>query len=154
MTWETIRNNYPDMPSLEITASDLNPENLKRAQKGVYEASSFKETSLDIQDRFFEKIPGRNAWAVKSYLKTGVTWNTFHLLHDQPIKDAYDIIFLRNNILLYTVNDLKLAGLKNIVSALTDTGILIIGAKDTLPEGFSGLKRSEVPYVLKKYHGA
>jgi chemotaxis methyl-accepting protein methylase len=151
--WEQLGKIRSGLPVLHITASDLNPENLKRAKKGVYHASSFKETLPDIQDRFFEKGLRRKTWAVKPYLKNGIRWDGFHLLNDRPPENAYDIIFLRNNILLYAANDLKLAGFKNVVSALAETGVLIIGRKDTLPKGISEFKPLELPYVfLKKGH--
>ncbi len=148
--WDQLGKIHPGLPLLHITASDLNPENLKRAQKGVYQASSFKETPPDIRNRFFEKGLRRKTWAVKPYLKRGIKWEDFHLINDRPPENAYDIIFLRNNILLYAANDLKMAGFKNVVSALTDAGVLITGSKDTLPKGVSGFKQLELPYVFLK----
>jgi chemotaxis methyl-accepting protein methylase len=148
--WEQLVKIHSCLPVLHITASDLNPENLKRAQKGVYHASSFKETPRDIRDRFFEKGLRRNTWAIKPYLKNGIKWDGFHLINDLPPENTYDIIFLRNNILLYAANDLKMAGFKNVVSALKDAGILIIGGKDTLPKGGSGFEQLERPYVFLK----
>jgi len=39
-------------------------------------------------------------------------------------------------------------GFKNVVSALADAGVLIIGGKDTLPKGISGFKQLELPYCI------
>ncbi|MBC2714216.1 MAG: hypothetical protein HF978_02805 [Desulfobacteraceae bacterium] len=150
IAWKMITEKYHHLPLLNMTASDLNPENLDRAQKGVYQPSSLKEMDTAMGDRFFVKGPTRKSLAVKSYLKKGITWETFNLLYDQPPPKAYDIIFLRNNILTYAAKDLRRAGFKNVVSALADPGILIIGVKERLPEGVTGFGSVELPYVFKK----
>ncbi len=148
--WEMLRETYPDFSDLNVTACDLNLENLERAQKGIYQPSSLKTVDLALIDRFFEKGPTRKSLAVKSYLKKGITWETFNLLHDPPPSKAYDIIFLRNNILTYAAEDLKLAGFNSVISALADPGILIIGAKEHLPEGVTGFESIGLPYVFQK----
>jgi chemotaxis methyl-accepting protein methylase len=45
---------------------------------------------------------------------------------------------------------LKLTGLNNVVSALTDQGILIIGAKERLPDGVTEFESFELPYLLHR----
>jgi len=69
--WDQLGKIHPVLPLLHITASDLNPETLERAQKGVYQTSSFKETPPGIRDRFFEKGLRRKTWAIKPCLKCG-----------------------------------------------------------------------------------
>lgn len=150
MIWEQLKDKNPDLPNLQTTASDLNPENLNRAQKGIYPASSFKEMPEDIRERFFEKGPTRKTWTIKSHLKSGIAWNTLNLLKGLPQDQVFDIIFLRNNILLYSSAELKRSGFKNVINTLTENGVLIIGTKDALPKGISGFKSVELPYVFYK----
>ncbi len=148
--WEMLRKKHSDLPDLKVTACDLNPENLIRAQKGIYYPSSLKEAESDILKQFFEKGPTRKLLAVIPDLKKNITWETFDLLTDQPHSGDYDIIFFRNNILTYAAGDLERAGFNNVVSALADPGILIIGAKERLPDGVTGLESFELPYVFQK----
>ena len=148
--WEMLKKKHTSLPALKATACDLNPENLIRAQNGIYSPSSLKEAKPEILSRFFEKGPTRKSLAVKSFLKNNITWEKFDLLKDQIPSDAYDIVFLRNNILTYSDGDLKRKGFNHAVSALADAGILIIGAKEQKPESINNFESFELPYMFQK----
>ena len=148
--WEILSKKYPHLPFLNLVATDLNPENLDRSRAGVYKPSSLKEVGQDFKDRFFHKGPSKKSVAVIPKLKNGIIWKVHDLLKGQPPKNEFDIIFLRNNILTYSLGDLKQAGFLNAVSALSETGILVIGSKERLPEGVTGFDSVELPYVFFK----
>ena len=148
--WEMLSKEHPHLPFLNLVATDLNPENLERSRAGVYKPSSLKEVGQDLKDRFFHKGPGKKSVAVIPKLKNGIIWKVHDLLKDQPPKNEFDIIFLRNNILTYSLGDLKQAGFLNAVSALSESGILVIGSKERLPEGVTGFDSEKLPYVFLK----
>ena len=50
----------------------------------------------------------------------------------------------------YTAGDLKLAGFENVISAMSDSGFLIIRAKERLPDRVPLLERFELPYVFRR----
>ena len=148
--WHLLEQKHPDFPALQLVGSDLNHENLARAKKGVYPASSFKETRQDIRDRFFEKGPSRKSWTVKSFLKHGISWHQLNVIHDLPPEKNCDILFLRNNILLYASEGLKHSGFENAAAALNDGGFLVVGTKDSLPRGGVGFRKTLLPYLFRK----
>jgi chemotaxis methyl-accepting protein methylase len=148
--WHMLGEKYPGLPELKVAASDLNPENLARAKKGLYPASSFKETAQDIRDRFFEKGPTRKLWAIQSFLKNGIEWHRLNLIHDPPPLKNCDIIFVRNNILLYASECLKQSGFEKIAAALKDDGFLVVGTKDALPKETAGFEKIKLPYLFQK----
>ena len=132
IVWDLLKKKYRDLPRLELLATDMNSEHLNRARSGIYSGSSLKELSPESQSLYFEKIAGKNLYAVKALLGQGVVWRIHHLLSDPP--DAnFDIIFLRNNILTYYRERPKKKAFNNVLESLAPCGILVLGSHETVP---------------------
>jgi len=132
IVWEILNKHNENPPALEITASDINPVYLDRAQAGIYSSSSLKEVREDLRTTYFEPGPDRNRYAVKSSVKAGIIWK-LHQLHGNPPGAGYHIIFLRNNLLTYYQDHLKKPALKRVLGHLRPFGFLIIGSRENLP---------------------
>lgn len=145
-----LEKKYRDLPNLEFLATDLNPEHLNRARSGIYSGSSLKEVSTDLQSLYFEKIAGKNLYAVKAVLGQGVVWQIHHLLSDPPDSN-FNIIFLRNNVLTYYKEQLKKEAFKKVLESLAPSGLLIIGSHEALPHKTTDLDAaSQHPFVYRK----
>ena len=144
--WHCLAGAGRMMPDLEILATDMNPECLSRAKRGLYSVSSLKEVSDDIRQRFFIKT--KKQFQVVKDLRTMVRWEQRNLF-DTPSEVGFDIIFLRNNLLTYYQEPDKSEGFNRVVSSLKKGGVLVIGSHEPLPEAGSGFIRNKAhPLVL------
>jgi chemotaxis methyl-accepting protein methylase len=137
--WEEWRKTQGRVPELELWATDLNPEYLFYAQKGVYSSTSLKELPEEWRKNYFSPVEG-NRWRVADSLKDGIRWRGHHLIcHVPPAKD-FQIIFLRNNLLTYYQDETKKSALVKIIEALSSQGFLLIGSHERMPKSFSGVE--------------
>ncbi len=130
--WERLRSRIDRLPDAQMLATDRIPEHLARAQTGVYTAGSVKKVPEELLQVFFHKLPGRKGYRVRQILKTGIVWQVHHLLTAPPGSN-FILIFLRNNLLTYYQDELKITAFKNILSCLAPGGFLVIGAHEILP---------------------
>ncbi len=123
----------------------------RRVRKGVKKrlAHHMQETGCRtiegyikaIRSTCFETLDGER-FALKSRLREGIRWLVHHLLSDPPGK-AFDLIFLRNNLLTYYTDEVKIPAARKVVEALAPGGFLVIGSHEKLPIAFPGLKHWE-----------
>ena len=132
IAWERLRAGHGQMPSLHILATDLNPLYIERAKAGIYPRSSLREVPEEIRPIYFERQRAKGPFAVKAFLKDGITWKEHHLLSDPPEKD-FHLILLRNNLLTYYKDEVIDRALKGVAACLTPGGYLIIGAHEKIP---------------------
>ncbi len=132
IVWDRMQARSAHPPELEITATDLNPDYIEKAQAGIYPASSLKEVSAEIISCYFEKIKGKSLYALKPSLKGQVVWKVHNILSDPP-KTNFHIILLRNNLLTYYTDGLIKPILSKILDCLVPAGVLIIGSHEKLP---------------------
>lgn len=150
IVWGRLTNKYPHWPAIEILATDIHPDYIDRASAGVYTKSSMKEVPGDVQKQCFEIQKSGNRFVIKAEYKKGIVWKVQNLFSDPPGPD-FDMIFLRNNLLTYYQEPLKIKGLKRILKALVPGGWLIVGSHEKLPSAVSGLQRhSSTPWAYRK----
>jgi chemotaxis methyl-accepting protein methylase len=139
--WEECRKRFSGSgsapgPDPMLVASDIHPEHLDKAKKGVYGRGSLKEVSDATREACFE--PLQDGYAVRSDLKRGICWKRHHILADPPPGRAFDLVFLRNNLLTYYQEPLQARGLSQVGEALRSGGFLVIGNSERLPRGEYG----------------
>lgn len=148
--WEDLRPTYPHLPNMEIMATDLNPQYLERAKAGAYPSSSLKELPEKLICLYFHKQTEKNFYLVKALLKNGIVWKNHNLLNDPP-GDKFDLIFLRNNLLTYYNDVIKISVLRKVTDCLSDNGFLIIGSHEKLPAKIRDLlSATQLSYVFRK----
>jgi chemotaxis protein methyltransferase CheR len=146
--WENLRAAGRNMPAFEVLATDLQPDNLAMAQRGVFGKSSLREVGSADRSRWFDPQPGGERFAVHPALQTGVVWMV-HDLRDPPPGQGFHMLFLRNNVLTYYREDARLNILARLIPALAPAGLLVIGAHERLPSAISGLAPlPECRYIL------
>jgi chemotaxis protein methyltransferase CheR len=73
------------------------------------------------------------------------------MLTDLPPQRGFQIIFLRNNLLTYYKDEIKIPALKRIIKSLAPEGFLILGAHEKLPAGFQRLAPfPHHPHIFQK----
>ena len=147
--WNCVTKLAAKVPKLDIIATDINPTYLERARAGVYSASSLKEVTETIKCKYFQHKPDKNLYQVTPDLKKDIVWKNHHLLSDPP-ESNFDIILLRNNVLTYYQDQLKISAFNNVLTGLSSGGLLIIGSHESLPSGSANLSVARLPYVFRR----
>lgn len=119
-------------PALAVIATDLNPQYLERAKRGIYSRGSLREVDEERRVKWFDHVK-KEHYAVKPLLKQSVEWRQHDLLSADPPGTHFDLVFLRNNLLTYYPEEMIRAPLDRIISALSPWGFLLIGAKEKMP---------------------
>jgi chemotaxis methyl-accepting protein methylase len=146
--WEQFQNSHAQKPKLHILATDLNPAYLSRAQTAIYPTSSLREVPENIQKQNFKKF-SRGRYGLKSYLKKGIEWQVHDLFSELPAT-RFQLIFLRNNLLTYYDDCIKIPTLKLVTQSLFPGGFLIIGNHEKPPIENKDLKQfDESPFIFQ-----
>ncbi|MRR38270.1 hypothetical protein EG829_27200 [bacterium] len=135
--WALLAEKTGAVPSLEIWATDVNPDYLARAIEGIYPARALARVPAEARARFFRPA-GRASFRVADELREGIRWQVHDLTVDAPPAKDLHIIFLRNNLLTYYRDEIVKAVLPAIVDCLVPDGILVIGRKERLPDFLKG----------------
>ena len=136
--WHTIERHVGTLPKLEIWATDVNPDYLRKAQAGTYPQSSLREVPEALRNLHFKTGTKSQPYAIAEFVKNGIIWQLHNLLSDPP-DTGFQLIFLRNSLLTYYVEEVKVHAFQKVLNALAREGLLIIGAHERIPTGAGGL---------------
>lgn len=124
---------------ITITAVDLSPAMIERAQKGIYGEYAFKTTPEAIKNRYFTKDPA--GYKVKPTVAKLVNFKQMNLNDAMALKRVprSHVVFCRN-VIIYFDGDMK----KRVVNAFYDNllpgGYLMLGHSETLHKVSSTFK--------------
>jgi len=148
--WHATGGHGGPLADLLLVASDVNPDYLRKAQAGIYPSSSLKEVPEKWRDLYFNKTKRNQGYQVAEHLKEGITWQEGNLLSDPP-GTGFQVIFLRNSLLTYYGEEVKVPAFQKISNALAREGLLIIGAHERIPPGARGLLAPcSHPHIFQK----
>ena len=149
IVWDRLKKKYRRLPEIEITATDIHPDYIDKARAGVYAKSSMKEVPREVREHYFDIGKSGNRFDIKTAFKRGIEWKVENIFSDPP-GSAFDMIFLRNNLLTYYRTHLKIKGLKRILKALVPGGWLIVGSHEKPPSAVSDLQRHpSIPWAYR-----
>jgi len=127
----TVHQAIPDWPQWQILllATDINPQALEKARRGVYSAWSFRGVSAQVLRTYFTPL-GNNKWEIKPWLRQMVTFAPLNLARDpfpadQTKTTDLDIIFCRN-VLMYLAPEVAESIIGKFAAALTEGGWLLV----------------------------
>jgi chemotaxis protein methyltransferase CheR len=128
LIWEQLA---PKESTLEIVATDTDPELLRRAEEGIYNESSLRELPGIWKNRYFEPREGR--YRIRDSLRMPIAWLEQDVLNETPV-GPFDLVMCR--CLVFTYYDLSLQGkiLSRIAQLLNPGGALILGQTEELPQ--------------------
>jgi len=143
----------PDLEEwdLRLLGTDINPDFLAKATRGVYRDWSFRNLSPQIKQRYFTEIAG-GSYAILPSLKHRVTFqyhnlasNTYPLLegHTQDV----DLIVCRNVLMYFDTAQMRRAA-SNLHRSLVNDGWLIVSSAESGNEVFSQFQQILFPDAL------
>lgn len=132
LIWNNLETSGFSLPKLKVLATDIHPEYLKKAQTGIYPRSSLKEIEEKYRAIWFDANRRKTIFTLKTPFKKNIVWQRHNLMASPP--DAgFNIIFLRNNLLTYYQDSLKIPALQRVLTALEPSGLLVVGKHESLP---------------------
>jgi chemotaxis protein methyltransferase CheR len=148
--WDRMSRSTGTLPVLDITATDLNPLHLERAEAAVYSASSLRETPEEIASTCYEVGPGGKRFKLKPDLRAGIVWLRHDFLSGPP-GSGFNLVFARNNLLTYYEKDRIGPALVDIVKAISAGGYLVVGSREKLPCPPAALQVcASLPFAFRK----
>ena len=126
---EQITRSRPDL-KLQMFATDLDPDAVASARRGVYPASIVREISNERLQRFF--VPDVDGWRVGRALQAAVVFAVHDVLADPPFA-RLDLISCRN-LLIYLQPAAQARALSLFHFGLRPGGLLLLGTAETVPE--------------------
>lgn len=152
IVWELLKETTDPLPALQVLATDMNPDYLFRAERGLFPKSSLKEVGQHLKSVNFQYIENKALYRIRDPLREGIEWRVHHLLSDPTVELSFQIIFLRNNLLTYYKKGDAMEGLRRVLESLDGGGFLIIGANERLPDEAIGLvnPHPHFRYVFRK----
>lgn len=121
---------------LRLLASDSDSHCLQRAQQARYPASSFREMPLHLRQKYCNNEKG--TFSLRHDLSQRIEWFEHNLIWEAPPPNN-NIIFCRNLVYTYFMDDLQQEITRRFHQALAPKGLLVVGRKDRLPPGTEGL---------------
>ncbi len=118
--------------TITILATDLDPNAIKLAKIGEYDARSLIETPSSLLRKYFYYDEVKGKFRIKEYVKRLVKFKVHDVTQTPPMM-FIDVIFCRY-LLIYLSKDAQLRVLSNFYRVLNSRGYLILGASEFLPE--------------------
>ena len=151
MVWNHLLRVHPNLPELELWATDINPAYIEMARNGVYGISSLKELPQQFIEGYFDKVPGKKRYILNPFLKQGIRFDRHDIVNQAPPDSRFNLIFLRNSLLTYYRPPEKERSLEAILRVIAPGGILITGSHEKLPNGFGYIRSSrDHPWIYFK----
>jgi two-component system CheB/CheR fusion protein len=122
--------------SVRIFATDIEPQAVTYARRGLYAAAAVERVPADLRSRYFAAIDG--GYEVKKSVRRLVVFAPHDLGQRAPFP-RIDLALCRN-VLIYFTPDLQRRALQLFAFALRPSGRLILGKSETtspLPEHFA-----------------
>ena len=117
----------------KILATDLSPQALEAARKGVYSVDKLGGISAERRRRWF--LRGEGAYeglaCIHPRLRELVTIQPLNLLHDWPMQGPFDAIFCRN-VVIYFDKPTKQRLFSRYASLLPPGGYLFLGHSESM----------------------
>jgi chemotaxis protein methyltransferase CheR len=119
---------------VDITATDINPDILEEAQRGVYETSQTTDIAselepLDDYSAYIDRDGDR--FEVRQDVRRMVSFEQHDLIRGEA-KRNFDLVLCRN-FLIYIDAEYKTPIFQTIRESLRESGYLMIGMTETLP---------------------
>jgi chemotaxis protein methyltransferase CheR len=124
-----ILNKYLPFEKINILATDIDLEAIKKAKAGVYSSRSLKELPKEYLDKHFSKIDD-DSYQISEKVRKCVTFKQLNLLKD-PYPTGMDIIVCRN-VLIYFTEEAKNYIMKGFSESLRSDGVLFIGSTEQI----------------------
>lgn len=146
-TLAIIAHQFWNLKSIDILATDIDPNVLARAKQGIYNERALQEVPADIKQKYFHREG--DTYKVDEQLKQTITFKEHNLLADKYPSNI-DLIVCRN-VLIYFTEDAKSMIYHKFSEALADDGVFFVGSTEQIfsPEKY-GLEVMDTFFYGKK----
>ncbi|MFH1052265.1 MAG: CheR family methyltransferase [bacterium] len=143
---------------ISILATDINPDFLEKAEKGIYKKWSFRSSPDVFIDKYFNKT-GNNEFSIIPEIKSMVKFSSLNLAHDSYPSDisdtiGMDIIFCRNVFIYFSPEVIKEVT-ERFSKSLLKGGLLIVSLVEMssiISNKFGKIENSGFPIYQKGLH--
>ncbi len=130
IVWELeVQRQFPNV-SLHMTATDADPQLLRRAHRGCYRLSSVKDFPKEWMTFAFNR--SGEEFNVRDLFRGEVEFLRQDIRREQPA-GPFDLISCRHLVFTYFDEKLQKDILRQMMARLRPDGILVIGKQETLP---------------------
>ena len=116
--------------SIAILGTDIDGEQLDRAQSGLFKGSSLAELPPSWREAMFARTDVE--YRIRPAFCSNVRFQQQDIREVEP-PTTFELILCRNLVLTYFEQDLQCQTLKRLVSHLRQDGAFVIGAREALP---------------------
>jgi chemotaxis protein methyltransferase CheR len=118
--------------TFEIFASDINQQVLAKARKGVYRENSFRATTPELREKYFQR-DGEAQWRIIDSIRNRVSFGRLNLYDEARVSllGYLDLIFCRNVIIYFDEASKKMV-ISNFYNRLVEGGYLLLGHSESL----------------------
>lgn len=148
----------PDIESWNITilGSDINRKFIQKAINGRYTQWSFRETPVDVLNRYFKKVG--QEFEIIPRIKKMVTFSYINLADDKypshlTNTDAMDIILCRNVLMYFSVEQ-RIAVINRFAQSLVSNSWFITSPVEVSNEDYINLRRVMINDAILYRKGA
>lgn len=154
MAYHEFKNKNPGSfkGGLEIVATDLSNDMLLRARNAEYDGLSLSRGLSEHRKNTFFNQQANGNLKLKPEVTKHVTFKTLNLLDSFTGLGRFDMVFCRN-VLIYFAPDVKRKILQQIAASLQNSGILFLGASESIAsvtEQFEMVRCNPGLYYSKK----
>ncbi len=116
---------------VHVYASDISRRMLRKARKGIYRESSFRDTDPNLREKYF--IEKDRLWQISDDLKRDVDFIHLNLLDKSKVAllRTMDVILCRNVIIYFDI-DTKCQVIQTFYEKLRPGGHLLLGHSESL----------------------
>lgn len=114
---------------VEIVGTDLDPDSIRLADAGVFDAARMANVTAARRARFFAQEDG--AYRVVPPLRSAASFRVHDLTRDPAPPGAFDIVVCRN-VLIYFDESLQAQALASFEGCMTPGGVLFLGRSTAL----------------------
>ncbi len=123
---------------LSVLGTDISETMIAQARAGKYRQRSLEQVGPERLQQHFNAVE-EETWVVKPQVAALCEFQRHNLL--QPLRDStFDCIFIRN-VLIYFDRISKATAVRNLISALTPGGYLVVGPADGIYDMLGDLRR-------------
>jgi len=127
--------------SYRIFCSDIDPDMIRRGMDGVFTDKELKETPEEYVKKYFnpierpalpwsQKSTAREFFRVVPPIRANLRFRNENIV-DSTYEEAFDLVVCRN-VMIYFNDDVKKGLFRNFNRAVTDGGLLFIGATEVI----------------------
>ena len=136
-------------PEIHIFATDLSPQILEKAAKGIYRLDQVKNVKFGILSTYFERQG--NSFHLSDRIKKMVSFSVYDMMDSRTyvppdsIFGNFDLILCRNLLIYFSIDKQKKIFSK-LYKATGPNGTLVIGDSEAVPDEYMHQLVQDTPY--------